>query len=118
MRLDENLQEMHTTRGMKAHKAFLTELLEESEEDFRRILFEARDEDKRLYLKIMLELNKLMMPRQQDVNVNLGVSQDLMELKALAQTGTVSRQEIAGFVDATPIHDIDELKEEDFKYEE
>ena len=91
---------------LKAQRDFLIKCLEENQEDFRRLLAATAIEDPRLFLKLCLELQKLLLPKQQDVNVNLTLNQDFLELKALAESGS------------TQTHLIDKQEQKLIEYEQ
>ena len=89
MLINQDLTVMQTPKkGLKAHRDFLLKCLEENQEDFRRLLADTAIEDPRLFLKLNIELAKLLLPKQQDVNVSLTLNQDFLELKALAESGS------------------------------
>lgn len=88
MLIGDDLSIVKPKDGGKAHRDFLLRCLEENQEDFRRLLAETAIEDPRLFLKLNIELAKLVVPKQQDVNVQLSLNQDFLELKALAQSGS------------------------------
>ena len=97
MLIDEGLNLVQTPKkGLKAHRDFLLKCLEENQEDFRRLLADTAIEDPRLFLKLNIELAKLLLPKQQDVNVSLTLNQDFLELKALAESGSARAHMIEG----------------------
>lgn len=86
MKLDENNKRI-PNGGVKALRDFLVDVLEENQQRFREVMFEAASEDPRLFMKYYAELSKLLVPKQQDVNVNLSLNEDFNALKALASKG-------------------------------
>lgn len=96
-------------KGVKAHRDFLLKCLEENQEDFRRLLADTAIEDPRLFLKLNLELAKLLLPKQQDVNVSLTLNQDFLELKALAESGSARAHMIEGAVGEEQLVEYEEL---------
>ena len=74
MLLNDDFSVLHTPKkGLKAHRDFLLKCLEEN-----------------------IELAKLLLPKQQDVNVSLTLNQDFLELKALAESGSAQAHQIEG----------------------
>lgn len=97
MLLNDDFSVLHTPKkGLKAHRDFLLKCLEENQEDFRRLLSDLVVEDPKMFLKMNIELAKLLLPKQQDVNVSLTLNQDFLELKALAESGSAQAHQIEG----------------------
>lgn len=88
MLIGEDLTILKPKDGFKAQKDFLLRCLEENQGDFRRLLADMAVEDPKLFLRLNIELAKLVIPKQQDVNVQLSLNQDFLELKALAESGS------------------------------
>lgn len=101
MKVDENLRTVKS-RGIKAHGDFLVSVLEENPENFRRIMREAAEEDPRLFLRYYAELSKLLVPKQQDVNVSLTLNQDFIQLQALASSGQQLESEFVQYEELGP----------------
>lgn len=91
MRIDDNLQKVRVHKDVKAHREFILRMLDENEENFRSTLEEAREFNPSLFIKSYIELSKMVMPKQQDVNVNLTLNKDFQELQALASSGQTQR---------------------------
>lgn len=87
MRINDNLEKVRVHKDVKAHRDFILRVLDENEETFRQTLEESREFNPSLFIKTYVELSKMVMPKQQDVNVNLTLNKDFQELQALASSG-------------------------------
>lgn len=87
MKIDENLDRKILKRAdVKAHRDFLLDCLEENQEQFRRLFYELGEMDPKTYLRLYADLSRSLVPKQQDVNVNMTLNRDFQELQALAQS--------------------------------
>ncbi len=109
MRLDKNLGVI-PPKGVKAQRDFILRVLEEGQEDFRRIMYEMAIEDPKSYAKLYKELSAMVVPKQQELNVSLSLNKDFQELQALASTGSRERigGETAGLIESVEYETLDE----------
>ncbi len=84
MLIGDDLERIRTDKGGKAHRDFLMRCLSDTEEDFSRILQMLAVEDPKFFMRIRMDIAKLVLPRQQEFNVNLTLNEDYQELQALA----------------------------------
>lgn len=83
----ENLVNPALKPDRKAQREFLLQALQERQDKFLELLDKAAKDDPVLYLRMYMELSKLVVPKNSDVNVNLSLNRDFIELKALGQSG-------------------------------
>lgn len=108
MKLDEDLKRKKPD-GFKAHRDFLLQCLLENQDKFRQLLWDAAEEDPKFFLKISVEIAKHLIPRQQDVNVNLTLNQDFQALQALSSTS--ASQKSLGYIERIGVPALESLQQ-------
>lgn len=114
------MKELKTVRETEASKyrqenpltkqrQFVNKYLYEHQDMFEQAMQDVFDHDKRAYAKLYIELHKNAMPKEQSVNVSMGVSKDmenLMNLGRAAGTPTLT---------STPVDDaeFEDVKEKE-----
>ena len=86
MRLDDTLHKI-PPKGIKAQRDFLLGVLEENQEDFRRLFAEMAIENPLAFVKMYRDISAMLVPKQNELNVNLTLNQDFQELQALGSSG-------------------------------
>jgi len=66
---------------------YLLHWLENNRAGFATAMQSVQKKAPYLYAKYYIEMSKLVMPKEQNINVNIGLNRDLMELQALAGCG-------------------------------
>lgn len=95
MKVDELLNRKVLKRAdLQAHRDFLMDCLEENQEQFRRLLYELGEVDPKAYLRMILDIHKSLVPKQQDVNLTMTFNKDFQELQALSKSEVVEYEEI------------------------
>jgi len=87
MLVDDSLHKI-PPKGIKAQRDFLLSVLEENQEDFRRLFAEMAIENPYAFVKMYRDLSSMLVPKQNELNVNLTLNQDFQELQALSATGS------------------------------
>lgn len=70
----------------RQHNAFLSDFLLSHRDDFEQCMEILRETNPRKYVETYTDMMKLLMPRKQDVSVNVGLDDDLRKLRDLAAT--------------------------------
>ena len=109
MLLNEDMEVVRPGKGTRAHREFMMRCLDETEDDFLRILHDMAIDDPKFFMRTRMDISRLVMPRQQEVNVNLTLNEDFQELQALASRGIDSKL----LVDKGGIEEIEAIEEDD-----
>lgn len=99
-------------KGRKAQKEFIRDLLSKNQEKFEELFEELAEHDPKAWLILYQDMQKHIVPKQSQVNVNVGINKDFRALEALSVTKTDAPGAL-GFHEVPKIEDADfeELKE-------
>lgn len=98
----------------KAQKAFLQSFLADKQQDFEEVMEELKLMSPRRWAELYVDMTKLVIPKQQNVNVNVGINRDFRELHMLATTRVGQKS-----VDGGSVRKLERLEAiEDVDYEE
>lgn len=102
--LDEN-EKVIVNRPLtkKQAKEFISNYLTDHQGDFEETMEELRYGNPKRWAELYVEMTKMVVPKQTDVNVNVGIHKDFRELHALATTKTDSGR----LEKLEPIEDVD-----------
>lgn len=98
-------------QGKKAQKEFIRDLLARNQEKFEELFEELADHDPKAWLLLYQDMQKHIVPKQQQVNVAVGINKDFQELVALSTTKT--DEELA--IGAQPVERIEDADYEELK---
>lgn len=70
----------------KAQQEFVRELLSKNQERFEELFDALAAHDPKRWIELYIDLTKHTLPKQSDVNVNIGVHKDFAELQMLGST--------------------------------
>lgn len=120
---DENETIKRPQRITKAHKAFISEFLADGQETFKEVMDEVRLGNPRRWAELYIEMTKLVMPKESNVNVNIGINKDFRDLHLLATTKVLEKKQDGQLVEKLsrmgPIEDVDyEEIPKEFNYAE
>lgn len=85
----------------KSSREFLSVFLEGHQDDFEAVMAEMKDTNPKKWLSVYVDMMKLVVPKQQDVNVSVGMNRDFEELRQLANTRVTPK------LTARPLNDIE-----------
>lgn len=99
-------------QGKKAQKEFIRDLLAKNQDKFAELFDELAEHDPKAWLLLYHDMQKHIVPKQQQVNVAVGINKDFQELVALSTTKTDDPLAIgAESVEKIEDADYEELKE-------
>ena len=109
--LSENRKKL-LSKGKKAQKEFIRDLLSRNQEKFEELFEELAEHDPKAWLLLYHDMQKHVVPKQSQVNVSVGINKDFQELVALSTTKTddplaIGTEPVPKIEDA----DYEELKE-------
>lgn len=105
MRLGDDLIRI-PPKGIKAQRDFLLSVLEENQEDFRRLFSEMAIENPLQFLRLYRDFSSMVVPKQNELNVSLTLSKDFQELQALGSTSLPTPP--AGLIEPKEYEELDE----------
>lgn len=95
----------------KAHRAFIADFLMEHQDEFLAVMDEIRFGNPRRYAELYVEMTKMVLPKESNVNVNVGINRDFRDLHVLATTRMVEHKQDGELVEKMvrmgPIEDVD-----------
>ena len=107
----------------KEHRAFIAEFLKNNQDKFLEVMEELRYGNPRRYAELYVEMTKMVILKESNVNVNVGINRDFRDLHLLATTKMVEQKQDGEIVEKMvrmgPIEDVDyEVLEKDYNYAE
>lgn len=110
--LDENENIVKPQKITKSHKAFISDYLQKNQAEFEESMEELRLGNPRRWLELFVDMTKLVVPKQSNVNVNVGINKDFRDLHLLATTkvdGTkkVDGEDVKKLTRMEPVEDVD-----------
>ena len=81
-------------------RAFIQSFLEDNEQNFKDAMDNVYEHDKKAYAKLYIELQKIVMPKEQGVNVNIGISKDMEQMMMLGRAAAPQQA-----IDAKPVEE-------------
>lgn len=95
----------------KAQKEFLQGFLADKQEDFQEVMEELKLANPRRWAELYVDMTKMVVPKQSNVNVNVGINRDFRELHMLATTKvgqkTLDGETVQHLERFEPIEDVD-----------
>lgn len=102
--LNGNEKVVRPSKVKKATREFINNYLTSTQEIFEETMEEVRLCDPKLWAKLYVDMSKLVIPKQTNVNVNVGINKDYRELHMLATTKVGENHRLEKM---TPIEDVD-----------
>ena len=98
-------------KSAKAHRAFIADFLMNHQDEFLAVMDEIRFGNPRRYAELYVEMTKMVLPKESNVNVNVGINRDFRDLHLLATTKMVEDKQDGELVEKMvrmgPIEDVD-----------
>lgn len=110
-------------RISKCHKAFISEYLSKNQKTFEEVMEEVRLGNPRRWAELYVEMTKMVIPKEANVNVNVGINKDFRDLHLLATTMVLEQKKDGELVEQlkklNPVEDVDyEMMPKELDYAE